>query len=238
MRLDRFLAEAGCGTRKEVKKIIQKGQVTVNGLSVKDPAAHVNEAADAVMLDGKPVLYEAFSYYLLNKPKGVISASRADIRTPGTPCVTDLITESRRDDLFPVGRLDKDTEGLLLITNDGALAHDLLSPAKHVDKTYYAELDGNLREDAAKRIEQGVDIGDEKPTLPCRIRCLGKNTCEIKLHEGRYHQVKRMFLTEGLTVTYLKRLSMGGLTLPEDLKPGEYRKLLPEELREALRQQP
>ena len=229
MRLDRFLAETGFGTRKEVKKLIQKGQAAVNGLPVKDPAAHVDEAADVVSVCGRPVVYEAFVYYLLHKPGGVISASRADLRDPGTPCVADLITDRTRDDIFPVGRLDKDTEGLLLLTNDGELAHRMLSPAKHVDKTYYAELSGPLSEEAAQRIMRGVDIGDDKPTLPCSIRQLSGSACEITIREGRYHQVKRMFLTEGLTVTYLKRLSMGRLTLPPDLRPGEYRKLSREE---------
>lgn len=238
MRLDRFLTEAGLGTRSEVKKLISSKRITVNNSVIRDPSQKINEEADTVLLDGSPVRYAAFEYFMLHKPKDVISASRlpGDLKDKSQTCVTDLITGKIRGDLFPVGRLDKDTEGLLLITNDGALAHRLLSPKKHVDKTYYAELDGKLSVEAAERIMEGVDIGDEKPTLPCEIRILPReNTCEITIREGRYHQVKRMFLTEGLTVTYLKRLSMGPLMLDPALMPGEYRTLSENEL-EQLKQ--
>ena len=234
MRLDRYLAEAGAGTRSEVKKKIAAAEVCVNGETVRDPGMKVDETADLVTLGGRPVRYAAFEYYMLNKPAGVISASRltGDLRDKDQVCVTDLITDRIRNDLFPAGRLDKDTEGLLLITNDGDLAHRLLSPKKHVDKTYYSELDGMLDEASRNRLEAGVDIGDEKPTLPCRIRVLsGGAACEITIREGRFHQIKRMFETAGLKVTYLKRLSMGPLTLDPKLKPGEYRPLTEQELK-------
>ena len=239
MRLDKYLAEAGCGTRSEVKKLIGSHRVSVNGQTVRDPGQKVDENADKVLLDGRAVRYAAFEYYMLHKPAGVISASRipGDLKDLSQTCVTDLIKDRIRSDLFPVGRLDKDTEGLLLITNDGALAHRLLSPRKHVDKTYYTELDGRLTKDAAERIMAGVDIGDDKPTLPCEIEIPGADmmpvsgsACLITIREGRYHQVKRMFAAEGLTVTYLKRLSMGPLALDHSLKPGEYRPLTEEEL--------
>ena len=251
MRLDRYLAEAGAGTRSEVKKLIAAGRVRVNGAAVKDAGLQIKESSDAVTLDGEPVVYAAFEYFLLNKPQGVISASRltGDLKDKAAVCVTDLITDRIRDDLFPVGRLDKDTEGLLLITNDGALSHRLLSPKKHVDKTYYAELDGELSPSDAEEIMAGVDIGDDKPTLPCEISILTGDgsvagtardqwrtgtvsACEITIREGRYHQIKRMFMTKGLTVTFLKRLTMGPLSLDPDLAPGEYRRLTEEELKE------
>ena len=230
MRLDRYLAECGAGTRSEVKKFISGKRVSVNGTTVKDASCKVEEQSDRVELDGMPVRYAAVEYYLLNKPQGVLSASKADLRDPSTFCVVDLIRDRVRDDLFPVGRLDKDTEGLLIITNDGVLAHGLLSPKRRIDKTYYAELDGTLSPEAAERLQLGVDIGDPKPTLPCRIRIRTANTCEITIHEGRYHEVKRIFATEGLKVTYLKRLSMGPLQLDPGLQPGDCRPLTKEEI--------
>ena len=229
MRLDRFLAETGNGSRTEVKKLISAGFVSVNGNVCRDPSAKIREDADEIRIGDARVRYAKYEYYMLNKPQGVISAARDGGRYSET-CVTDLIREKIRKDLFPVGRLDRDTEGLLLITNDGDLAHRLLSPKKHVDKTYYTELDGPLDKEAAGRIMAGVDIGDEKPTLPCEIRMLSASSCLITIREGRYHQIKRMFLTEGRTVVYLKRLSMGPLSLDPGLAPGEYRELKPEEL--------
>ena len=234
MRLDKYLCEAGKGTRSEVKKIIARGDVSVNGSIIRDPAAKLDENSDEVAIGGVPVRYADFEYYMLNKPKGVISASR-DKRDKNAVCVTDLIQEKIRQDLFPVGRLDKDTEGLLIITNDGELAHRLLSPKHHVDKTYYAELDSSVSREGAERIMAGVDIGDDKPTLPCQINMLSDSSCFITIHEGRYHEIKRMFKTEGRTVNYLKRISMGPMSLDTELEPGEYRSLSPEEI-ELLKQ--
>ncbi|MDO5140143.1 MAG: pseudouridine synthase [Eubacteriales bacterium] len=229
MRLDKFLAETGKGTRSEVKKLISAGRVTVNGAAARDSGLKIDENADDISVDGVRVAYADFEYYMLNKPRGVISASR-DNRNNSQVCVTDLIREKIRSDLFPVGRLDKDTEGLLIITNDGELAHRLLSPKKHVDKTYYAELDGRLMRESADRIMAGVDIGDEKSTLPCLINILSENSCLVTIREGRYHEIKRMFRTEGRKVDYLKRISMGPISLDAELAPGEYRRLTEEEI--------
>ncbi|MDO5775710.1 MAG: pseudouridine synthase [Eubacteriales bacterium] len=228
MRLDKYLCESGKGTRTEVKKQISRGAVSVNCTIIKDAGYKIDENADRVSIDGVEVKYADFEYYMLNKPQGVISASR-DKRGGKTLCVTDLIREKIRSDLFPVGRLDKDTEGLLIITNDGDMAHRLLSPKRHVDKTYYAELDGKILPDAAERIMAGVDIGDDKPTMPCQVNMLSDSSCFITIHEGRYHEIKRMFKTEGRTVTYLKRISMGPISLDPELAPGEYRLLTDKE---------
>lgn len=229
MRLDKFLAECGRGTRTEVKKLITGGRVTVGGSIIKDPAAKVEPERDEILLDGERVAYAKVEYYMLNKPKGVISATR-DSKRSSCVCVTELIKEKIRDDLFPVGRLDKDTEGLLIITNDGDLAHRLLSPKKHVDKTYYVELSGRLTADEAERIMGGIDIGDEKPTLPCEISRLSDTSCFITIREGRYHEIKRMFATGGLRVTELKRISMGPLSIDPELMPGDYRPLTDAEI--------
>ena len=229
MRLDKFLAECGRGTRTEVKKLITGGRVTVVGSVIKDPAAKVEPERDEILLDGERVAYAKVEYYMLNKPKGVISATR-DSKRSSCVCVTELIKEKIRDDLFPVGRLDKDTEGLLIITNDGDLAHRLLSPKRHVDKTYYVELSGRLTADEAERIMGGIDIGDEKPTLPCEISRLSDTSCFITIREGRYHEIKRMFATGGLRVTELKRISMGPLSIDPELMPGDYRPLTDAEI--------
>jgi len=224
MRLDKYLSDAGIGTRSDVKKLIYHGRVEVNGNIEKNPGLHVDENTAIVKVKGKEVAFASFEYFLLNKPQGVISASRQDLRDKDTLCVVDLIKDKIRGDLFPVGRLDKDTEGLLLITNDVVLAHNLLSPKHHVDKEYYVELDGELKDEFLSALESGVDIGDEDKTLPCKVEKLSDSTCNITIHEGRYHQVKRMFEAFGLTVTYLKRIRMGNLTLG-NLSLGEYIKI-------------
>lgn len=227
MRLDKFLADAGVGTRSEVKKYIQKGRVQINGVKAAKPEQKVEPDQDIVTFDGEPRgIGPEFVYYLLNKPAGYVTATE-DHREK---TVMDLIHEKRKG-LFPVGRLDKDTEGLLLITDDGQLGHQLLSPKKHVWKTYYAKVEGILAGDAAEQVEKGLDIGDEKLTLPGKLEILSEDkenhTCEIRLtiHEGRFHQVKRMTQALGGEVVYLKRLTMGKMTLPEDLPSGEYLEL-------------
>lgn len=229
IRLDKYLAEMGAGTRSEVKTMIRKGRVCVNGTTVKTPETKVDAQAERVELDGSPVIYEEMVYYVLHKPAGVVSATR-DVREK---TVLDLLPDKRRNDLFPVGRLDKDTEGLLLITNDGVLAHELLSPSKHVDKEYYAKICGRVTEKDAEAFAAGVDIGDEKPTLPAELRILSsaeESEITLVIHEGRFHQVKRMFEAVGKEVVYLKRLAMGSLRLPEDLACGEARKLSQQEI--------
>ena len=228
IRLDKFLADMGYGTRSEVKKEITKGNVKINGLSVRKPETKIDTEKDEVMYREQLAAYEKYEYYMLNKPAGVISATT----DKKEKTVLDLIGEKQRKDLFPVGRLDKDTEGLLLITNDGELAHRLLSPKKHVDKVYYVRVQGELAEEDIRRLAEGIDIGEEKLTLPARlvIRKSGQfSEAEITIQEGKFHQVKRMFHALGKEVVYLKRLSMGTLVLDGNLKPGEYRKLTKEE---------
>ena len=229
IRLDKFLADMSLGTRSEVKKEIKKGSVQVNGMTVKNPEYKIDTGKDLVSVKGRQVSYAQMEYYMLNKPAGVVSATE-DKRDK---TVVDLITEKKRKDLFPVGRLDKDTEGLLLITNDGALAHELLSPRKHVDKTYFVKIKDPVSSEDVKRLENGVDIGEEKQTLPAKISRIsqeGTSLC-LTIREGRFHQIKRMFQAVDNEVLYLKRLSMGPLDLDENLAPGEYRTLTEEEMK-------
>ncbi len=229
IRLDKYLADMGKGTRSEVKKAIGKGLVRVNNEIVKKPETKLDTDSDHVLFDGVLVGYAQYEYYMLNKPAGVISATE-DKREK---TVIDLITEKKRKDLFPVGRLDRDTEGLLLISNDGELAHRLLSPSKHVDKVYYAKIDGKVTIEDVEAFQQGVDIGEEKLTRPAKLRILKsgiQSEIELTICEGKFHQVKRMFQAVGKEVVYLKRLQMGTLILDESLKPGEYRELTEQEI--------
>lgn len=234
MRIDKFLADAGIGTRSEIKNYIKKGVVQVNGELIQKPDIKVDTSKDSVTFQNEKIDMEDFEYYMLNKPAGYVSATKDNT----APTVLSLI-ESRRLDLFPVGRLDKDTEGLLLITNDGALSHKLLSPRHHVDKTYYAIVEGNVGEQDIRLFSQGLVIGDEdlNIALPAKLSiAAGYNTeknlsyVNITIQEGKFHQVKRMFQAVGKKVIYLKRISFGGLTLPENLSLGEYRKLTEAEL--------
>lgn len=232
IRLDKFLADAGLGTRNEVKKSIKSRQVTINGLEITDPGTKVDESKDTVIFMGKQVVYEEYRYFMLNKPQGCVSATRDNL----SETVIDILKDENTKGLFPVGRLDADTEGLLLITNDGGLAHRLLSPGKHVSKTYYVEASKELTAEAMDIMKKGVDIGDEKPTLPAQIEALGtKNSrfaYKLTICEGRFHQVKRMFEALNSEVIFLKRLSMGSLKLDEKLLPGEYRRLSDAEIEE------
>ena len=236
IRLDKYLADMSIGTRQEVKKYIRQGRVKINEDIIKKPEYKIREDEDKVAFDGAPVAYETFEYYMLNKPAGVISATE-DKRDK---TVLDLIKEKKRKDLFPVGRLDKDTEGLLLITNDGALAHRLLSPKKHVDKCYYAKISGGVTEDDVRVFKERINIGtQEEPewTMPAELKILEKGTVSrirLTIREGKFHQVKRMFLAVGKEVVYLKRERMGALVLDEELAPVEYRKLTDSELKSIL----
>ncbi|NLP35733.1 MAG: rRNA pseudouridine synthase [Clostridiales bacterium] len=228
LRLDKFLADMGIGTRSEIKSWIRKGRVKVNNIVVKKPETKVT-LDDDIYFDERKVSYQKLVYYMLHKPAGVISATRDNF----SQTVLDLITDKKRKDLFPVGRLDKDTEGLLLITNDGELAHQLLSPKKHVDKVYYAKVKGVVTEEDQRAFQEGVLIEDNYRTLPAQLTILKSDSIsEIKLtiQEGKFHQVKRMFLAVGKEVIYLKRLSMGPLKLDEQLQPGEYRELTENEV--------
>ena len=231
MRLDKYLAEMGVGTRQEVKKQIRQGKAAVNGTVVKAADTKIDETSDEVTICGRNISYVSYEYYMLNKPAGVVSATEDRRDTT----VIDLIKEKKRKDLFPVGRLDKDTEGLLLITNDGDLAHRLLAPKKHVDKVYYAKIEGMVTEEDVKRFAEGIDIGaeEEEMTRPAKLdimRSAEESEIRLTIHEGKFHQVKRMFLAVGKEVTYLKRERMGTLCLDENLKPGEYRLLTEEEI--------
>lgn len=231
MRLDKLLADAGEGTRSQVKAYIKKGLVSVNGRTASGPQQQVDTSQDEILLNGRQVHYEAYAYYMLHKPAGLITATKD--ASAGT--VMDLLADAGARNLSPVGRLDKDTEGLLLVTNDGALAHKLLSPKNHVPKTYYARLDGAVDAQVAAQFASGVDIGEEKPAMPAELTIISGAEapgCEVMLtiYEGRFHQVKRMFLSVGRQVLYLKRLSMGSLKLDETLKKGCYRPLHAQEL--------
>ncbi len=210
-RLDKFLCDKNIGTRSQVKSLIQKGFVTVNGEVIKKPECKVTDT-DVVCCQGKVLSNEEFAYFMLNKPAGVISAT--EDATQKT--VLDFFKEEPCKGLYPVGRLDKDTEGLLLITNDGELGHRLLSPKKHVPKTYYAKLLHGLNQDDIVKLENGVDIGEKNLTLPAKIEVLEECAVHITITEGKFHQVKRM--------------SMGGLQLDERLALGEYRALSEKEL--------
>ncbi|MGO3780403.1 MAG: pseudouridine synthase [Enterococcus viikkiensis] len=230
MRLDKFLAEVGLGSRKEVKQLIKKGQISVNQQIEKSDKKQVEPEKDQIAFQGETLHYQEFYYYLLHKPAGVVSATEdSKDRT-----VLDLFTPADyRSDLFPVGRLDKDTEGLLLITNDGKLAHELLSPKKHVEKEYFAKVAGVMTVEDQQRFVEGILLDGEK-TLPAEL-LIDETTADssevrIILHEGKFHQVKRMVKACGKEVTYLKRIRMGSLELPSELVKGNYRVVTAEEI--------
>ena len=232
IRLDKFLSDMSVGTRSQVKALISKGKVKIDGKVVKDSSIKLNRETSTVEADGKILRYCTYEYYMLNKPSGVVSATE-DKREK---TVLDLIDGKVRKDLFPVGRLDKDTEGLLIITNDGELSHKLLSPKNHIDKTYYVETDIYIDEHMANLLENGVDIGEKKLTMKAEVTVLehdtanNKNISYITIREGKFHQVKRMYQAVGANVTYLKRISMGKLKLDSNLGTGEYRLLTDEEI--------
>ncbi len=221
MRLDKFLCELNIGTRSQVKDYIRQGLVTVNGTAVRSPEQKIAEQTDKITFRGQALSFQKFVYYMLNKPGGVVSATKDN--TADT--VLSLLKEPAGRDLFPVGRLDKDTEGLLLITNDGELAHRLLSPRKHVDKTYLAKIKKPLGEEQIQALTRGVDIGDEKPTAPAKVEVLEDCRILLTIHEGRFHQVKRMLQAVDNEVIFLKRIRFGALSLDETLLPGESRPL-------------
>ncbi|WP_092477352.1 pseudouridine synthase [[Clostridium] polysaccharolyticum] len=229
LRLDKYLADMGLGTRTEVKQFIKKGQVLVNEEIVKKPEYKVSAVEDEIVCCGKKVGYTEFEYIMLNKPQGVVSATQDE----RDKTVLDLITEHDRKDLFPVGRLDKDTEGLLLLTNDGKLAHELLSPKKHVPKTYFVIVDGVVTKEDVDLFAEGFQVDAELFSKPAQLKILeAKEQSEVYLTitEGKFHQVKRMFQSVNKPVLYLKRVQMGRLKLDETLKLGQYRQLTEEEL--------
>ncbi|WP_442601350.1 pseudouridine synthase [Paenibacillus sp. KN14-4R] len=234
-RLDKVLAHLGYGTRSELKKLVKSGVVTVNDVLVKDSGMQVNPEADRIMVAGEVIVYREFVYLMMNKPPGVVSAT--EDRRDRT--VVDLLPQAFQPfDVFPVGRLDKDTEGLLLLTNDGKLAHNLLSPRKHVSKTYFAKIDGDVGEADRVAFTEGVTLDDGYKTLPAELQIIqpGSNAngvyaeIELTIVEGKFHQVKRMFESVGKKVVYLKRISMGPLALDPALPLGKTRELTDQEI--------
>lgn len=232
MRLDKLLSNTGYGSRKEVRQLLKKGMIRVNGEVMKDPAQHVDPVSDNISLLGEEVVYKEFIYLMMHKPPGVLSATE-DNRDQ---TVVDLLAgEDRHFEPFPVGRLDKDTEGLLLLTNDGKLAHNLLSPKKEVPKTYYAKVAGIVTEEDTEAFARGVILDDAYETKPGILHILHsaeESEIELTITEGKFHQVKRMFEAVGKKVVYLKRLTMGPLELDPDLELGEYRELTDGELQQ------
>ena len=230
LRIDKLLANMGYGTRKEVKKLLKAGVVKVDGMTVKDAKTHVDPKKQIVTVWGEEVEYKPFIYLMMNKPKGVISATEDAVEET----VVDLLEEEDRlFDPVPVGRLDKDTEGLLLLTNDGQLAHQLLSPKKHVPKTYEAIIDGEVTEEDVAAFRRGVVLDDGYETKPAElviIRSGLRSDVQVTITEGKFHQIKRMFQAVGKRVVYLKRIQMGPISLDETLEPGEYRELTDEEI--------
>lgn len=234
MRLDKYLGNMGCGSRKELKILIKKGRASVNGQVEKDPGKHVHPDKDQVEFMGQNIGYKPLVYIMLHKPDGYVSATE-DSRER---TVLEFIKGYEHYELFPVGRLDKDTEGLLILSNDGKMAHNILSPKKHVPKKYYAVIDGKVTEDDIKAFKEGVTLDDGYETMPASLNILKSDTeseIELTIMEGKFHQVKRMFESVGKKVTYLKRIQMGALKLDEDLELGDYRELSEDEL-QALQQ--
>ncbi len=223
MRLDKYLANSGVGTRKEAKTLIKKKRITVDGVIVRSDSFNVTEGVNKVCFDGEEVIYKKFYYILLNKPQGYVSAVEDNLYPP----VTDLVPEYEFAKLFPVGRLDLDTTGALLLTNDGDLCHKLLAPKYHVDKTYYVEVDGTIKPSLINEFKKGVMVNGEM-TLPGELTILSDHSAELTIHQGKYHQVKRMFLTFGLKVTRLDRKTFAFLG-HEDIELGKYRVLTEEE---------
>lgn len=225
IRLDKYLCDMGIGTRSSVKELIRKGNIKVNDMVVKSSDYKIKDS-DIVLLNDNQINYQKFYYYMLNKPAGYISATT----DKKEKTVMDLLGEYNRKDLFPIGRLDKDTEGLLILSNDGELSHNLLSPKKHVSKTYLVSLEVPITDEDILNIEKGVDIGEDKLTLPTNIEKKNDTELYISITEGKYHQVKRMFSAVGNKVVYLKRVAMGKLKLDDTLAPGELRPLSEQEI--------
>ena len=225
-RIDKILSEMNIGTRSQIKQYLKKGMISLNGELISRPESKVDEKDVTIQFQGITMKYEPLRYFMMNKPQGCVSATEDKRETT----VLDLLEESYTKGLFPVGRLDKDTEGLLILSNDGELAHLLLSPKKHVKKTYYAVLEQPLLEEERLLLEKGVSIGDEKDTLPAKIEYLGPKEITITITEGRFHQIKRMFSAVGNEVVFLKRIAFGPLQLDDTLQPGDYRNLSEEEI--------
>lgn len=229
-RLDKFISSQGMRSRRDTVKLIRSGRVTVDGQIVRDPSCKVDDATAAVTVDGTPITYQTFTYLMLNKPAGILCVSR----DPKVRTVVDLVPEAyQRKGLFPAGRLDKNTVGLVLLTDDGDFAHRLLAPRKHVEKMYRARLDGPLTEEHIRAFAEGTTLADGTKCLPATVRVIEDTDTplvEVRIVEGKYHQIKRMFGTVDRGVDWLKRYTMGGLVLDESLKEGECRPISAEEL--------
>lgn len=230
-RIDKILSNLGYGSRSEIKKYCKQGSVVVNGSEVSNPGTQVDTENDEILFNGEEVVYREYIYLMMNKPDGYISATTDKY----DPTVLDLIDVSYLAfEPFPVGRLDKDTEGLLVLTNDGKFSHRVLSPKKHVPKTYYAKIDGMVTEKDVEAFAEGVVLDDGYQTMASQLKILKsdeESEIELTIHEGKFHQVKRMFESVDKKVVYLKRLSMGNLKLDESLELGEYRELTDEEVK-------
>lgn len=222
MRLDKLLSDAGLGTRKELKKLIKSGRVTVDGAAAVRPEMQLDPEKNRVLLDGEPVTYSCFHYYMMDKPTGVLTATEDSKQKT----VLDLLPERlRRMGLFPVGRLDKDTSGLLLLTDDGDFAHRVISPKFCVEKMYYARVEGELGQKDAEAFAEGLVLRDGTHCLPAKLEILGGDKCLVTVREGKYHQVRRMLASRGKPVNELRRLSVGELELDGGLGAGGYREL-------------
>lgn len=228
-RIDKIISNMGYGSRKQVKDFIRSGRVRIGEEVVKTGKTKVNPDEEEIYFDGERVIYREYIYLMMNKPDGVVSSTD----DPLTRTVVDLLDESYRIfQPFPVGRLDKDTEGLLILSNDGKMSHDVLSPKKGVNKKYYVEVEGSLVEKHKDIFDYGIELDDGYQTMPSKLEIIetGENSkAYLTIQEGKYHQVKRMFQALSMEVLYLKRVKMGGLELDEDLEPGEYRELSEEE---------
>ena len=242
MRLDKFLALSGVGTRSEVKLILKKNRVTVAGVIQKDGRFQVDKNAENVAVEGLTVHYQEFYYYMLNKPKGVVSATKDNL---DTTVVELLSADDFRDDIFPVGRLDKNTTGLLILTNDGQLGHDLTQPKKHVEKEYSADIDGAVTNNTVKKFADGLRLKNGDNVKPAQLTVEDIKPSEtqngsvsrirVVIHEGKFHQVKRMFEAVDMYVLELQRQRMGNLALDPQLTEGDYRPLTNSEI-EKLKQ--
>ncbi len=227
MRLDKYLSNSGAGSRREIKQKAKTGLISVNGKIIKDTSIHVDETQDEVCVDGKKITYTKYVYLMLNKPDGYVSATY----DKKLPTVADLVPEEYAHfEPFPVGRLDIDTHGLLIMTNDGDMCHRLLAPKSHVNKKYYVESDIPLTDEDIKNLEAGIELDDGYKTMPCRVEKCEDNISYITIQEGKFHQVKRMYEAVGKKVVYLKRVSMGDLVLDEKLSEGCMRPLTEKEI--------
>lgn len=234
MRLDKYINDI-CGEgRSVIKKKIRMGLVKINNEVVKNPDLQIDEMSDSVIYDGKLLSYTKFHYYMLHKPENVISATKDPLHQTVIDLLGDDIPSHIKKELFPVGRLDLDTEGLVLLTDDGDMAHELLSPNKHVDKTYLCRTKELVSDEQISTLENGVDIGEKKMTKPAKVCKIKDNEMLLTIHEGKFHQIKRMLHAVGNEIIYLKRISMGPINLPDDLEIGTYRELYEDEINALL----